>query len=410
MREPGNKYMRESGNKYSRREFVAGSIAGFTAMTNPFSRKGLSRIDSLPMFRREKEIIYRTLGRTGISVPVVSMGVMNSDNPELIKSSYDEGIRLYDTAKAYLDGNSERMIGQVVNEFGLRKKVTVQTKILHPVGKGFDRVEGPLDEAQVTEMFIDHFNSSLSRLNMDHVDILYYHAADAIYQVNDPGVRKALDRIKHEGKARFIGISTHQLTDVLDSVIDAGIFDVIMVIINFTMDDDKEHLEAIEKAAAAGLGVVAMKTQGGNRLANGIPNHTAALKWVLNNESIATAIPGYTNFDQMRENISAACDLKYTDDEREFLEDNNVKIGMQFCRQCRRCESTCPKNADIPGLMRTHMYADGYANFYQARCTLDSISFERGLSKCVTCDECIAYCINSINISKKVEDLKLIYA
>jgi len=233
---------------------------------------------------------------------------------------------------------------------------------------------------------------------------------DAVYQVHDPGVRKALDRIKEEKKARFLGVSTHQLTDVVDAVIRAGVFDVIMAQINITMDDDEKHLKAIEKAASEGIGIIAMKTQGGNRLASGIMNHRAVLKWVLHNENITTAIPGYTNFDQMSENFSAAYDLEYTDDEKKFLQDKNVRIGMQFCRQCRKCLDTCPNGVDIPGLMRTHMYAKGYTNFDQARFTIDSIPEDKSLINCRSCSDCSVKCVNQIEVKNNINELKLIYS
>ncbi|MCP4724199.1 MAG: hypothetical protein GY863_04150 [bacterium] len=396
-------------NICNRREFFAGSIAGLTSLSGINSGKGFFA-NGHPLFRKQNsEIIYRTLGRTGISVPVVSMGVMNSDNPELIKSSYDEGVRLFDTAKTYQNGRSEDAVGKVINRFDLREDVIIQTKILHPVGKGYGRVDGPLSEEQVTQMFLDHFESSLSRLQMDYVDILFYHSVDAVFQVHDPGVRKALDRIKDEKKARFLGVSTHQLTDVVDAVIRAGVFDVILAQINFTMDDDEEHIKAIEKAASEGIGIIAMKTQGGNRLASGIMNHRAALKWVLRNENITTAIPGYTNFDQMSENFSASYDLEYTDDEKKFLQDKNVRIGMQFCRQCRKCLDTCPNGIDIPGLMRTHMYAKGYTNFDQARFVFDSIPEEKSLINCRSCIDCSVKCVNHVEVKNNINELKLIY-
>ena len=56
-------------------------------------------------------MICRTLGRTGIRLPIVSMGVMNSNNPNLLKVGWQSGIRHFDTAWIYQAGNNEKMVG-----------------------------------------------------------------------------------------------------------------------------------------------------------------------------------------------------------------------------------------------------------------------------------------------------------
>ena len=82
---------------------------------------------------------------------------------------------------------------------------------------------------------------------------------------------------------------------------------------------------------------------------------------------------------------------------------------MEFCRQCRKCVASCPHKADIPNLMRTHMYAAQYANFGLARHTLDEIPRAHGLLNCSSCASCVARCANSVNIGRKIDELKLIY-
>jgi predicted aldo/keto reductase-like oxidoreductase len=138
--------------------------------------------------------------------------------------------------------------------------------------------------------------------------------------------------------------------------------------------------------------------------------HTAVLKWALRNDFIATAIPGYTTFQQMEEDFSVAYDLEYTPEEKRFLKDRVVKLSLGYCRQCQQCLSTCPKGVDIPTLMRTHMYAACYTNFYQARDTLDEIPRGIGLDACASCETCRANCVNSVDIPRRIDELKVIYA
>ena len=99
-----------------------------------------------------------------------------------------------------------------------------------------------------------------------------------------------------------------------------------------------------------------------------------------------------------------------TEDEKKFLADNELKLGMGFCRQCRLCVATCPHGADVPNLMRTHMYAAQYSNFHQARVTLDEVPAGCGIGACKSCSACTAKCANSVDIAYRIEDLKLMYA
>src|ERR1035437_4217302 len=73
-------------------------------------------------------ILQRTLGKTGITMPVVSMGVMNADVPGLLRRAYELGIRHFDTAAGYQEGRNEQMVGRMIKEMGVRDKVTIATK------------------------------------------------------------------------------------------------------------------------------------------------------------------------------------------------------------------------------------------------------------------------------------------
>ncbi len=385
----------ESHETLTRREFFARSAA---ALTTTGLLKGMSVTPG------KKEIVHRTLGKTKIKIPIVGMGVMNAGNPALLYQSFKQGVRLFDTAKAYGNGENERMVGTFLKQLGKRQEVIIQTKILDPVGVGMGRTRDPLTPGQVKKRFKENFEGSLRRLNTDYVDILFYHAVDSKSRLYDRGVKEALSLVKKEGKARFIGVSTH--SNILDDIVESNLFDVVMVQLNFTMAGDTEHLEAIKRAAAKGMGVIAMKTQGGNRMAGGIMNHGAALKWVLRNECITAAIPGYTTSDQLEANVSAAYNLEYTKEEEEFLGDKRIPAAANFCRMCGECRRSCPRNVDIPVLMRVHMYRFGYGNGSRAREMLSTIDKSSGLKNCVACNSCKAYCRNHVNIASNITDLR----
>jgi uncharacterized protein len=127
---------------------------------------------------------------------------------------------------------------------------------------------------------------------------------------------------------------------------------------------------------------------------------------VLRHESLTTAIPGYTTYEQLEQNFSVAFNLAYSPDEREFLSDKNASAEAQFCLQCGKCRQDCPLGVDIPQLMRSHMYAVQYSNQWLTAETMAAIATGQGLAACDGCESCRATCRNTVNIARKIEHLK----
>ncbi len=351
-------------------------------------------------------IIERTLGNTGIKLPVVSMGVMNADVPGILRRAYELGIRHFDTAAVYQQGRNEEMVGSVIKELGVRDRVTISTK---QVVRNH-RQPG----AEVKRRFIEGVEASLQRLQMDHVDILYYHSADSAEAAKADGPLEALQTLKKQGKTRFVGISTHNTIEVLNTVIPLKLFDVTLVMLNYTMSKDAPLLDTIERASKNGIGVVAMKTQAGgtvkpdSKLPKLLPpaSQTALLKWVLNHDFVTTAIPGFSTYEHLEQDFSVAGNLAYTTEEKNFLGDKAFVADAEFCQQCGQCREDCPRRADIPRLMRSHMYAVQYRNIGLARDTVAQIAESRGLDACKGCAACAATCRHDVNIARKINELK----
>ncbi|TRX72611.1 aldo/keto reductase [Carboxylicivirga sp. M1479] len=360
-----------------------------------------------------EDIIYRTLGRTGLQVPVVSMGVMNANIPGLIVRSYDKGIRLFDTAWYYQNGMNEKMLGETLDKHKLRDDVKIVTKVY------LKETERDLYQPEIKAVFIERFEESLRRLKTDYVDVLIYHAASTIEEQNNPFIIEALTELKAAGKYKHCAVSLHgDDAALIDDVREKGFYDIIMVMFNIAYADDLRLQTAMQKAAEAGHGIIAMKTQCGgggymwwekhedSRQSIGTLNHTAMLKWVLQHDYIATAIPGYTTYEQLDENFSVADNLAFTTQERDFLDKAHVQLAQSFCVQCSQCVNSCPHRNDIPTLMRTYMYAYQYDNMQQALATEKAMPRKYGLANCKDCGQCSAQCKRSLNLSQRIEALK----
>jgi len=383
---------------WNRRDFIVKPIL-WAGAAGVLSRSDLLLVESA----NSSALLERTLGRTGLKLPIVSMGVMNADVPGILRRAYELGIRHFDTAAVYQNGRNEEMVGNVVKEMGIRDKVVISTKV--GTRASFQNT------AEAKKGFIDRFDASLKRLQMDHVDVLYHHGVDDADHAKSEGQIEALQTLKKQGKTRFIGISTHETVPVLNAVIPLSVFDVALVTINYTMAHDAERLSTIERAAKSGMGIVAMKTQAGgtvrpdSKLPKELPpeSQTALLKWVLNHDFIATAIPGFSTYEHLEQDFSVVRNLAYTEAEKRFLADKAFVAQAEFCHQCGECRSDCPKQVDIPALMRSHMYAVQYRNVSMARHTLAAAG---GLGACADCGECVAACRKTVQIARKIGQLK----
>jgi predicted aldo/keto reductase-like oxidoreductase len=350
---------------------------------------------------QERKMIHRTLGRTGYELPIVSMGVMNADNPALVAAALDAGIVLLDTAWGYQRGRNETMIGKVI-EGRPRDSFVLATKV--PGDR--DRETGNLKPDSSPEEFRKKFDQSLERLGLEHVDILYLHGVRRGEDAQSEPMIKALQDEKKRGRTRFIGVTTHQNEpEVIRGVLEAGVYDVILTAYNFRKDYIEDLRAAVSDAAAAGLGIVAMKTQAGvywDREKTDPINMTAALKYVLQDPNVHTAIPGFTTFDQMKLDLTVMNNLSFTQEELEDLRLGET-VGGLYCQACERCIPQCPQQLPIPDMMRGYMYAHGYRNLEAAHELVTSL--EVSDNPCGDCSGCAVRCAKSFDVKDRIEDI-----
>ena len=330
----------------------------------------------------EGNIICRTLGRTGLKVPVISFGVMRADNPALCKAAYEKGIKLFDTANGYQNGNNETMLGNLFRDIP-RDSFYLATKVK---AAGMSR-EGVPSAETTAEDFLSKFSTSLSRLQMDYVDILYVHDISNPEYLEYKPILNAVKKLKKDGKVRFMGFSTHRNeAAVIDAAASKGDWDVILTSYNFQQAYRKELDAAIHKAAEAGIGIVAMKTLAGGGFIDKEKtkpiNTTAAIKWALSNPDIHTTIPGMTQFDQLDLNVKILSDITLTEQEKKDILIAGAQPGL-FCSGCEECVPACPLKLSVPDLMRAYMYAYGYSNPLQAYALLTELGY--GNDPCRNC-------------------------
>lgn len=381
----------------NRRGFIRTGIVGAAGIV------ALSPLSAAAAASKQQEnIIYRTLGKTGLKIPVISHGVMRADNPNLCKAAYEKGIKLFDTANGYQNGNNEIMLGNLFKDYP-RDSFLMATKV-KPIGS--DK-EGKPTNQTTSEDFISKFNTSLSRLRMSYVDILYVHSVNNPEMLEFKPILKSVKKLKKEGKIRFMGFSTHaNEAAVINAAASTDNWDVILTSYNFMQTYSSELKSAIRKANEAGIGIVTMKPMAGGGFFDKEKtkpiNTTAALKWALSNTDITTVIPGMTDFDQLDLNVKILSDISLTEAEKNDLVIPTAETGL-YCNGCSKCVPACPMNLPIPDLMRAYMYAYGYSSPAMAYSLLGELGTND--NPCKECSTCNVECTKNFKIKEKITDI-----
>jgi len=382
--------------KYSSLSILGLSLKNFAFST---STKNINQ-------KSDKKIITRKLGKTGIELPIVSMGVMRADQPQLIEKAYEIGIRHFDTAHSYQNGKNEQLLGEVLSKYP-RDSYIIATKISV---EGIDRRTGEIIKDLSLEEFMNKLNLSLERLKTSYVDILYYHAVSSPTVFQNESFLKCMSEAKKSGKARFIGVSTHKNEpEVIQGAIESKIIDVVLTSYNFKQSHYNEINEKIALAAKNGIGIIAMKTMAGvyiDKERTKKINCKAALKWALQNENIHTSIPGITSLEELYENFSVAYDIKITEDEKNDLEAAK-QLASLYCDGCDICTTNCKKQLPILDIMRSYMYGYGYHQFKHSRELLEELGINK--NPCIDCNICLIKCPKNFNIKEKISDITRIF-
>lgn len=158
---------------------------------------------------------YRRLGNTGMKVSRLCLGTMmfgrwgNPDREDCVRITHraiDEGVNFIDTANRYCWGESEEIVGQAIR--GKRESLVIATKVFMP-GMG-----GGLDRGTSRRHIVLQVEESLRRMGTDWIDLYQLHRNDRDTPLEE--TLGALDDLVHQGKVRYIGVSTGHGSDPVD--------------------------------------------------------------------------------------------------------------------------------------------------------------------------------------------------
>lgn len=374
-----------------RRTFLKLGPAGLAALAG-----GMPAIGGAEEVAAHPDLVYRTLGRTGLKITTVSLGAMRTSEPAVMQAAFDRGVNYVDTARGYMDGKNEGIVGQAIK--GRRDKVYVATKFSAPGNR---------------EAVLKSVETSLKALDTDYIDVYQLHMPAPKDAVRSE-TKEVLAELKKQGKIRFAGVTTHsEQVAVIDAVIadPDKFYDMVLVAYNFK--SPPEHKQAIARAATAGLGVIAMKTQQGGyetKELGDISPHQAALKWVLQDTNIHAAVPAMVDLQQVQEDIDVMKQMKLSRAELQVLERYADAIKPYYCHRCGSCKDTCPKGVDMQTVNRCLMYAEGYRDMALARETYAGLAARVSPAACTDCTTCTARCAKGLDLEERLSKARILFA
>lgn len=319
---------------------------------------------------RYDNMIYNRCGKSGLKLPIISLGLWHnfgaecdySNMKEMIKTAFDNGITHFDLANNYGPpyGSAEISMGKILND-GLSK---YRDELIISTKAGYDMWEGPYGNWGSKKYIIASINQSLKRLNLEYVDIFYHHRMDPETPLEE--TIEALTRIVKSGKALYTGLSNYDGAN-LEKASKLLYLANVPFIINqnrysiFDRTIENNGLKLKSKKLGKGIIAYSPLAQGllTDKYLNGIPDDSRiaadgrylkrdvitrkkleqikalndlalkrgeslaqmALRWVLKDEEITSVLIGASKPSQIIENLKIINKMDLTDEEIRIIDD-----------------------------------------------------------------------------------------
>ncbi|MFN2132223.1 MAG: aldo/keto reductase [Anaerolineae bacterium] len=380
---------------------------------------------------------YRNMGSLDWQVSALGYGCMRLPTRRLnrlrvaadeairiIRRGIDLGINYVDTAWPYHLGDSERILGQALQD-GYRERVHLATKL-------------PTFMVRKTEDFDHYLDTQLERLQTDHVDVYLFHhlTAGAFEKVVRLGLIEKMEEARAQGRIRHVGFSFHDTLPVFREIVDAYAWDVVQIQYNYMDTAIQATTEGLAYAHEKGMAVVIMEPLKGGALANppaealevmrsGVPNRTAgngrtpvdwALQFLWNRPEVSVVLSGMGSQQMVEENCASAArsGVGSLSVPEEAVIARLAAIYRRKtlvpCTACGYC-MPCPAGVYIPenfAILNNVSMAEGRLSRWRARRryrrlagSKEEVDKERpngNASLCVQCGQCLDKCPQQIDI------------
>lgn len=322
-----------------------------------------------PAEDRYDKMRYRRCGRSGIDLPLISVGLWHNfgdrddltNARDILRTAFDHGITHFDLANNYGPpyGSAEKNFGRIFKEDfkPYRDELIISSKA------GWDMWPGPYGNFGSRKYLIASLDQSLQRMGLDYVDIFYHHRPDPDTPLEE--TMGALDQIVKQGKALYVGISQYNAEDtrkaakilkeqhtpflihqprynmmdrwvedkLLGTLDDLGVGSIVFSPLEQGILTDK-YLNGIpENSRAATEGSyldksqitdkVVKQMQQLNEIAKNRNQSLAqmAVAWLLKDQRVTSVLVGVSKVSQLKDNLAATTNIKFSKDELKKIDE-----------------------------------------------------------------------------------------
>jgi len=384
---------------------------------------------------------YRPMGSLGWDVSALGFGAMrlptrrfnrmradSEASIRLIRHGIDLGINYIDTAFPYHLGDSERIVGQALQD-GYRNKVHLVTKLFMPLvrqASDYDR----------------YLAQQTAKLQTDYLDIYLFHALNAGFfeKVKRLGLIERALEAKRQGRIRHIGFSFHDTLPVFREIVDFFEWDIVQIQYNYMDTGIQATTAGLEYAHSKGMAVAIMEPLRGGSLADPpaearavmrrVDPHRTPVDWALqylwNRPEVSVVLSGMNTRQQIDENCASAdrSGVGSVTPEEAAAFDALVAIYRQRvlvpCTACGYC-MPCPVGVNIPqnfGVLNNFSSQDGRFLRWMERFNYRRLASKKGkvdrqnpngdASLCVRCGKCLEKCPQQIVIPDELAKVQAI--
>lgn len=387
--------------------------------------KELQELDKNILIRGGNKMIYKefqdlklsALGLGAMRLPVIDGNDAQIDEAaakKMVAHAMEKGINYYDTAWGYHDGNSELVMGRLLNQYP-RESYYLASKFPGYDLSNMDKVES-IFEKQLEKCQVEYFDFYLFH-NVCEMNIDAY--LDEKY-----GIFDYLMKQKENGRIRHLGFSAHGSYDVMKRFLEAygahmEFCQIQLNWLDWTFQDARAKVELLKEYH---IPVWVMEPLRGGRLA-ALPDETAAklkafrpkegipawaFRFLQTIPEVTVVLSGMSNFEQLEENMHTfETDQPLSRMEMDALlgiADDMVKRIVLPCTACHYCVSHCPKGLDIPALLELYNEHCFTGGGFIAPMALMAIAEDKHPGACVGCKSCEAVCPQQIKISQAMAD------
>lgn len=330
------------------------------------------------------------LGKTGIVTPQNAFGALPIQRVEteeavrILRKAYEGGMVFFDTARAYSD--SEIKLGLAFE--GMRDRIYIASKTM----------------AETPEKLREDIDTTLRNLKTDYLDIFQFHCVKQCYRPGDgTGMYEAMEEAKKAGKIRHIGITAHKI-GIAEEIVKSGLYETLQFPFSYLASD--RDIALVRSCEEAGMGFIAMKGLSGGLLTNA----EACMAFMSQFEALP--IWGIQRMSELEQWLSFfEKKITYSDEIREFIENDRKQLMGDFCRGCGYCSpctvgiviNQCARMSQMIRRAPSKAWLTDYWKTEMAR-----------IADCIHCGACLSRCPYELNIPellrKNYEDYNNILA